>query len=158
MVTIALDAMGSDHGVDATVGGAAELSFDKHCPQLILVGNESEIRRALGETRHDPARIDVVHAAEVVGMDDSPKRALQEKKDASIVVATQLVKDRGADALVSAGNTGAVTLACSRSFRRLDGVARCALGAVYPTERRRGEKDDPFSLILDAGLTLDVSG
>src|SRR5690606_22448893 len=58
---------------------------------------------------------------------------------------------------VSAGNTGAVTLACARTLERLPGVARAALGAVFPTERRRGEKDDPFSLILDAGLTLDPS-
>ena len=58
---------------------------------------------------------------------------------------------------MSAGNTGAVTLTCARAFARLPGVSRAALGAVYPTERRRGEKDDPFSLILDAGLTLEVT-
>jgi glycerol-3-phosphate acyltransferase PlsX len=74
-----------------------------------------------------------------------------------VLVAARLVRDRKADALVSAGNTGAVVLACARTFQRLPSVTRCALGAVFPTETRRGEKQDPFSLILDAGLTLDVS-
>lgn len=88
-------------------------------------------------------------------MDASPKTALDTLPDASIVVAARLVASGEADVLVSAGNTGAVTLACARQFERLPGVARAALGAVHPTERRRGEKDDPFSLILDAGLTLE---
>jgi phosphate acyltransferase len=73
------------------------------------------------------------------------------------VLAAQQVASGAADALVSAGNTGAVVLACARTWQRLPGVQRCALGAVFPTERRRGDRADPFSLILDAGLTLDAS-
>jgi glycerol-3-phosphate acyltransferase PlsX len=67
------------------------------------------------------------------------------------------VKSQVADALVSAGNTGAVILTCSRHWPRLEGVRRCALAAVVPTERRRGEKGDPFSLMLDVGATLEAS-
>jgi glycerol-3-phosphate acyltransferase PlsX len=92
-----------------------------------------------------------------VPQDAKPRDALDEMPDCSILRAAEVVRAGQADVLVSAGNTGAVTLACARTFERLPRVTRCALGAVYPTERRRGEKDDPFSLILDAGLTLEVT-
>jgi glycerol-3-phosphate acyltransferase PlsX len=67
------------------------------------------------------------------------------------------VGEGAAEALVSAGNTGAAVLACSRAWKRIPGVRRAALAAVYPTELRRGEKDDPFSLILDVGATNEVA-
>jgi glycerol-3-phosphate acyltransferase PlsX len=156
VVRVALDAMGSDRGPAATVGGAAAVSCLPNAPQITLVGDERAIRAVLARRRHDPARIRVVHAPQVCAMDETPSEALDAKPDCSILVAARLVRDGEADVLVSAGNTGAVTLACAREFRRLPGVARAALGAVYPTERRRGEKEDPFSLILDAGLTLEV--
>jgi glycerol-3-phosphate acyltransferase PlsX len=89
-------------------------------------------------------------------MDADPRQALDSLPDASITVAARLVAAGEADALVSAGNTGAVVLACARHWQRLPGVPRAALGAVYPTERTHGERQDPFALILDAGLTLDV--
>ena len=90
-------------------------------------------------------------------MDEKPQDALEAKPDSSIIVAARLVASGQAEALVSAGNTGASVMACSRAWKRLPGVRRAALAAVYPTEMRRGEKDDPFSLILDVGATLDVS-
>ena len=104
----------------------------------------------------DPSLLSIVDAPQAVPMDADPKTALDALPQASIVVAARLVAEGRADALVSAGNTGAVVLACKKTWQRLPGVSRCAVGAVYPTEARRGEKDDPFSLILDAGLTLDV--
>ncbi len=157
MATIAVDAMGSDRGPEVTVTGAAHASRDPNGPSVILVGAREELARLLDGVEHDAGKIGIVDAPDVVTMDESPKKALDEKPDASILVAARLVHEGRADVLVSAGNTGAVTLACARTFDRLPGVGRCALGAVYPTERRRGEKDDPFSLILDAGLTLDVT-
>jgi glycerol-3-phosphate acyltransferase PlsX len=157
MVMLALDAMGSDHGPEVAVEGAAMISREPSGASIILIGDTAVLEPILARTAHDSSRIELRHAPSVAGMDESPKRALAEKPDCSVLVAARIVREGEADALVSAGNTGAVTLACSRTFERLDGVARCALGAVYPTERRRGEKDDPFSLILDVGLTLDVS-
>jgi glycerol-3-phosphate acyltransferase PlsX len=157
MVTLALDAMGSDLGPEQTVAGAAALSRQEHAPDIILIGDDAILRSLLTNHPYDARRVRIHHASEVVEMHDSPREALDEKRDASILRAAALVKSGEADALVSAGNTGAVTLACARAFERLPGIGRCALGAVYPTERRRGEKDDPFSLILDAGITLDVS-
>jgi glycerol-3-phosphate acyltransferase PlsX len=157
MVTVALDAMGSDLGPRATVAGAARVSRSPGAPAIALVGDEAVIRRLLTVHAHDRDRVRIVHAPRVVPQDAKPRDALDAMPDCSILRAAEVVRDGQADVLVSAGNTGAVTLACARTFARLPRVGRCALGAVYPTERRRGEKDDPFSLILDAGLTLEVS-
>ncbi len=157
VVRIALDVMGSDRGVPATVGGAAVVSLREGAPDIVLVGDEHAIRTELNAHPHTAARITIVHAEEHCGMHDKPRETLEQKPRSSILVAARLVAQGQADVLVSAGNTGAVTLACAREFQRLPGVSRAALGAVVPTERRRGEKDDPFSLLLDAGLTLEAS-
>ncbi|MGF1469756.1 MAG: phosphate acyltransferase PlsX [Sandaracinaceae bacterium] len=156
MTTVALDAMGSDLGPQATVAGGAAATLSPEAPDLILVGDLPTIRRNLLVNRHDPAKVEVVHANDVVTQDD-PATAAVHLGESSISVAAQLVRKGDADVLVSAGNTGAVVLASARHFQRLPGVDRAALGAVYPTERRRGDRDDPFSLILDAGLTLEVT-
>lgn len=149
--------MGSDRGPSATVAGAAKVSLLRNAPDVVLVGDPEALNRELAKVPHEPTRVRIAPASQVVEQDDKPNDALAEKKDCSILRAVDLVRTGEADVLVSAGNTGAVTLACARAFSRLPGVSRAALGAVYPTERRRGEKDDPFSLILDAGLTLEVS-
>ena len=157
MATLALDVQGGDLAPDAPLSAAAHFSQRPGCPKLVLVGDSDKIRAALKALPHDPAFLDVVHAGQAVPMDADPRAALDAMPDASVLVAARLVREGKADALVSAGNTGAVVLACARTFQRLPGVSRCALGAVFPTETRRGEKQDPFSLILDAGLTLDVT-
>lgn len=155
-VAIALDAMGSDLGPAATCAGAAEVSRHPESPRLFVVGDADVVRKELEKHPHDRQKVRVVHAGEVIAQHDKPKEAVETKPGASILVATELVKAGECDVLVSAGNTGAVTMSCARMFSRLPGVQRAALGAVYPTERRRGEKDDPFSLILDAGLGLEA--
>lgn len=156
-VTVAVDAMGGDHGPDEVVRGVAQLSLEAPHIQTLLVGDGEVIGAILASERHDPERIAVHHAPDAVKMWEKPQEALEEHPQASVVVAARLVADGAADALVSAGNTGASVLACARTFRKIPGVRRCALASVYPTEIRRGEKDDPFSLILDVGATLDVS-
>lgn len=156
-VTIAVDAMGGDHAPEEIVLGVAQLSLDAPHVQTLLVGDEPTLTSILARARHDAERISIHHAGSFIGMEDKPQEALAEKPDASITVAAHLVASGAAEALVSAGNTGASVMACSRAWKRLPGVRRAALAAVYPTEMRRGEKDDPFSLILDVGATLDVS-
>ncbi len=156
MTTIALDVMGGDHAPTAAISAAAHFSTKMDCPTLVLVGDGDVIRAGLKGQEHRAEKLRVHHASQAVPMDADPKAALDAMPDASIAVAARLVKDGAADALVSAGNTGAVVLACARSWGRLPGVPRAALGAVYPTERRHGKRNDPFALILDAGLTLDV--
>jgi glycerol-3-phosphate acyltransferase PlsX len=156
MTTIALDVMGGDHAPAAPLSAAAHFSLRPECPQLVLVGDEAVIRSTLSTTPHNADRLRIVHAAQAVAMDADPKAALDAMPDASVLVAAQLVHAGEASALVSAGNTGAVVLACARAWPRLAGVPRAALGAVYPTEQTHGPNNDPFALILDAGLTLDV--
>ncbi|MEW5851618.1 MAG: phosphate acyltransferase PlsX [Myxococcota bacterium] len=157
MVTLALDAMGGDHAPTETLAGAADLSLDKNAPQIILVGDERRINETLAGLRHNPERLRVEHTPDVIAMDAEPRTALDTFPNASVAVAARLVAEGRAQAMVSAGNTGAVILACSRHWKRLEGVRRCALAAVLPTERRRGLKDDPFSLMLDVGATLEAS-
>lgn len=160
-ITIAVDAMGGDHAPNEVVKAAAALSLDRqHADRplhLILVGDAPRLTRLLYELRHDAERIAIHHAGETIAMDESPRTALAAKPDCSIAVAARLCAAGRAEALVSAGNTGASVLACQKEWQRLPGVRRGALAAVYPTEVRRGEKDDPFSLILDVGATLDVT-
>jgi glycerol-3-phosphate acyltransferase PlsX len=156
VIRIAVDAMGGDKAPDEVVRGAAAASLALADTELILVGDGGRIGRVLDDTRHEAERVRVQHAPQIVHMDEKPAEALAAKPDSSILVAARLVARGEADALVSAGNTGAGVLACARHFRLIPGVRRAALAAVYPTEMRRGEKDDPFSLILDVGATLDV--
>jgi glycerol-3-phosphate acyltransferase PlsX len=156
-VTIAFDVMGGDHGPAEVVKGAAALSLEAPHIHAMLVGDARQIEEALAQTRHHAERVSVHHASEFVGMDEKPGEALAKKPDASICVAARRVVEGDADALVSAGNTGAGILACARTFKLLPGVRRAALCAVYPTRSTRGEKHDPFALMLDVGATVDAS-
>ncbi|ATB27341.1 phosphate acyltransferase PlsX [Melittangium boletus] len=156
-VTIAFDVMGSDHGPVEVVRGAAQLSLESPHIHTLLVGDRAVIDDALAQIRHNGERISVQHAASFIAMDEKPGEALARKPDASVSVAARLVAEGEADALVSAGNTGACVLACARHFQLLPGVRRAALAAVYPTRIRRGDKEDPFSLILDVGATVEAT-
>ncbi|HYO57287.1 phosphate acyltransferase PlsX [Archangium sp.] len=157
LITIAFDVMGSDHGPAEVVRGAAQLSLESPHIHALLVGDRALIDDALAETKHNGERISVQHASEFISMDEKPGEALARKPDASVSVAARLVVEGEADALVSAGNTGACVLSCARHFQLLPGVRRAALAAVYPTRDRRGDKDDPFSLILDVGATVEAT-
>lgn len=154
---IVVDAMGGDSAPEAPVRGAAAASLSLEDTEIILVGDGARIGALLSETPHAAERIRIHHAGNVVGMDEKPAEALSGKKDCSIAVAACLVADGEGDALVSAGNTGASVLSCARQFRLIKGIRRAALAAVYPTESRRGERNDPFSLMLDVGATLDAT-
>jgi glycerol-3-phosphate acyltransferase PlsX len=156
-VTIAFDVMGSDLGPAEVIRGVAQLTLETPHIHALLVGDGKVIDAALAEIRHNAERVAVQHASEVVHMDEKPAVALDCKKDCSIGVAAKLVADGEAEALVSAGNTGAGVLACARNFKLLPGVRRAALATVYPTQASHGTKLDPFSLILDVGATVDAS-
>ena len=155
--TIAFDVMGSDHGPAEIVRGAAQLSFESPGVHALLVGDAQQIDAALAETRHNAERISVQNAPEFVAMHEKPSEALGLKKDASVLVAARLVASGEADAVVSAGNTGAGVLACARTFQLIPGIRRAALATVYPTRTWHGTKQDPFSLILDVGATVDAT-
>ncbi|WP_462324079.1 phosphate acyltransferase PlsX [Desulfoplanes sp.] len=146
-VCIAVDAMGGDFGPEVVVRGAIEAAQAKGI-SLLLVGQEEEIRKELAKNKTDKLSIQVVNAAQVVGMTDKPSDVLRRKKDSSIHVACRMVKEGQAHGVVSAGNSGA-TLACGMFvLGRIKGVERPALATILPTEK------DPL-VFLDVGGNVD---
>ncbi len=133
-VTIAVDAMGGDHGPRITV--AASLRFLEETPDaaIILVGLENDVRAALSATRSTAKdRISVRAASEVVEMHEPPADALRRKKDSSMRVAINLVKDGSAQACISAGNTGALMAISRFVLKTLPGIDRPAIASQLPT-------------------------
>jgi glycerol-3-phosphate acyltransferase PlsX len=126
--------MGSDLGAAELVNGAVQ-SLSHNDISVILVGDEVEIRQALG-SRHSDSRIEIVHASQVVTMDDSPVDALRKKKDSSMIRAFDLLKKGKVDAVVSAGNSGAIMASAIRSLGRLKGIQRPAIANVFPTLKK----------------------
>jgi glycerol-3-phosphate acyltransferase PlsX len=146
---IALDAMGGDHAPRNMIAGAqlamAELP---HIDTLFLVGDESRIRSEMQALSfHDP-RLEIVHTTEVVDMHDSAVKAIRQKKNSSISVATDLVKQGRAQAVVSAGHTGAAVAAATVKLRTLRGIERAAIGTPFPNLHGT-------CLLIDAGASVD---
>ena len=146
-VTIAVDAMGGDHGPSEVVPGALDHARVHPADRVLLVGDEATIRGIAGAL---PANVAIVHASEVVGMDEHPALALREKKDSTILVATELVKRGDADALVTAGHTGAGMAAAVLRLGRLPGVDRPALAVQLIT-------GGGTLVLLDIGANPDSS-
>ncbi len=152
MPVIAVDAMGGDLAPEEVVKGVADASLATAL-ECVLVGDEPRIQAVLDTVSYDPAHIRIHHAADTVGMQESPREALRAKRDASIRVGAKLVAEGHADALVSAGNTGACLLACAREFRTIKGVRKPALASVYPRHTDHPGQDQ-LALLLDVGATV----
>jgi glycerol-3-phosphate acyltransferase PlsX len=145
---IAVDAMGGDHAPDEIVRGALLYREVVGTAELVLVGDEARLKTLVGAKT---SGIEIAHAAGVVGMDEHPAAALRRRDDTSIGVATRLVKDGAADAVVSAGNTGATMAAALLILGRVRGIDRPALCGMLPvTSPRRA------TCLLDAGATMDA--
>lgn len=147
---IALDAMGGDHAPKVTVMGARnalELYSDIEC--LYLVGDTTLLEKEMAECKLTDARAKIIHAPEVVGMEESGAKTLRKKKKSSISVATDLVKSGDADAVVSAGNTGAAVAAATVKLRTLKGVERAGIASAMPNEHG-------ICHILDAGANPEA--
>ena len=145
---IAVDAMGGDHAPDEIVRGALSYREKGGPADLVLVGREDVLRRALGATEREG--IAVRDARDVVAMDEHPANALRRRGDTSIGVATVMVKTGDADAVVSAGNTGATMAAALMTLGRIRGIDRPALCGMLPTSRGKP------ACLLDAGATMDA--
>lgn len=149
---IALDAMGGDHAPHATLDGAC-LALTRH-PELYLtlVGDEARLRPLLkhhGLVGELASRTEIVHADSIVTMVDKPTSVLKDKKDSSIRIATQLVREGKADGVVSMGNTGAAMVASVMVIGTLDGVDRPCLAGVFPNMKGRP------TVLLDVGANVD---
>jgi len=148
---IAIDAMGGDHAPDAVIDGAVAAAREYPDTELILVGDASKIEAGLSKQGHNkPDQLIIRHASEVIEADDEPVRAARRKKDASMVVAGRMVKEREADALVSAGNTGALMAVGLLVVGRIPGIHRPALAPLIPT------LVGPGTLALDLGANMDA--
>ena len=144
MLKIALDAMGGDHAPEAIIDGAltAAKDFNIH---IILVGNKTLIQSLLPSAT---SNISIQHAPEAIAMDESPLTAYKKKKESSIHIGLNLVKEGNADAFVSAGNTGAVMSCSLFILGRIPGVDRPALASLIPTKKGN-------ALMLDMGSNID---
>ena len=131
---VAVDAMGGDHAPREIVLGAVQSLGDSPEYELFLVGDEKRVCAELETIRHDHGdRIHIVHASEVVGMDESPVEAIRNKKDSSILRMMKLAVDKEVDAVISAGNTGAVAAASQLRMRPLACVARPGIAVAIPS-------------------------
>jgi len=148
MITIALDAMGGDHSPRAEVEGAV-LAARELDVRILLTGQEPVLIQELQRHRVRNLPLEIVQATEVITMSDSPSHAFRKKRDSSVHVAARLVKAGKADAMVSAGNTGAVMATALFTLGTLPSVSRPALAAPFPTSR------GGVAVILDVGANVD---
>lgn len=147
---IALDAFGSDNAPFPEVEGAIIAIKEDLCEKIFLVGDEEILKKELSKFFYDKDRIEIVHATEVITMEDNPARAVKQKKDSSLVRAVQLCREGIADAMVSAGNTGAAMSASLFGYGRIKNVLRPAIATTIPTSNKP-------QIILDMGANVDCS-
>ncbi len=146
--TVAVDAMGGDRAPGEIVTGALR-GVEELGIQVLLVGREEEVTPLLPSPL--PSGVSVLDARDVIAMDDEPASAVRKKKDSSMVRSAQAVRDGRADAMVTAGNTGAAMAAALLRMGRIKGVARPAIAVPLPVPGHG------YQLLVDAGATTDVS-
>jgi len=151
-IVISLDAMGGDHGLSVVVPAALRCLKNRNDLTLILVGDEPSLTAALSDQQHllDAQRVQIQHASQTVTMDESPSHALRFKKDSSMRVALNLVKEGRAQACVSAGNTGALMATSRYVLKTLPGIDRPAICTTIPSIGGQ-------TLVLDLGANVDSS-
>lgn len=149
LVTVALDAMGGDYAPLETVKGGVDAVNASKEIKVLMVGDEEKIRKELAKYTYDPERIEVVGATEVIDNNEPPVQAIRNKKDSSLVRCQRLVKQGEADAMVSAGSTGAVLAGGQLIVGRIKGVHRPPLAPLIPTEKG-------FSMLIDCGANVDA--
>ncbi len=150
-IRIAVDCMGGDHGPLATVPAALAFASAHDDAEMILVGPQQIVEQALaGAERPLPGRVRIVHAPEIVAMDEPPAAALRGKRESSMRLAIDLVKAGEADCCVSAGNTGALMAMARFVLKMLPGIQRPAIASVMPTQRGH-------TLMLDLGANVNCT-
>lgn len=144
---IALDAMGGDYAPSTTVNGAVEAARELNY-DIVLVGEEYPISKELAKLNYQSEKISIKNASEIIGMDEPPATSIRKKKDSSINVGIGLLKDKEADAFVTAGNTGAAVCSAMLNLKRLETVERPGISIVLPTLAGK-------SLLIDVGANVD---
>ena len=150
MITIGLDMMGGDFAPLEAVKGAVQ--FMEEAPakaQLVLIGDEEEIKKLLEKYYLSEDCYTIIHASQIIEMHEHPTKALKEKPQSSIAVGFQLLATSKIDAFISAGNTGAMMVGVLFSIKTIEGVLRPTIGAYIPRE------NGALGLLLDVGLNAD---
>lgn len=148
-IRVAVDAMGGDNAPGEIVKGAVEAVLESSDIFVTLVGREEVVAKELANYTYPKEQITIVNATEEITCEEPPVIAVKKKKDSSIVVALNLVKEKKADAFVSAGSTGAVLVGGLTIVRRIRGVERTPLAPLIPTE-------NGVSLLIDCGANVDA--
>lgn len=150
-IVLAVDAMGGDHGVHITVPACLRFLDETADVNIVLVGDRDSIYKQIGDdlSRYSD-RIDVAHASQVVGMDEAPQSAMRTKRDSSMRIAINLIKESKANAVVSAGNTGALMAIARYVLRTMEGIDRPAIAKLLPTVK--GEV-----CVLDLGANVECA-
>ena len=150
-MNIALDMMGGDFAPEETIKGVKLFLSQNSDPSvnLTLIGDIDQISPHFEASQADSQRIHVVHASEVIEMEEHPTKALKEKPQSSIAIGFHLLATGNTDAFISAGNTGAMLVGSLYSIKAINGVARPAIGAYMPRDNGK------TSLLVDVGLNAD---
>ena len=149
-ITLAVDAMGGDHGPKVTIPASIKALSKYDQLHIILVGDQSTIEAELQKNKYSNLRLSIHHASEVVEMDESPQSALKNKKDSSMRVAINLIKEEKAQACVSAGNTGALMATARYVLKMLPGIDRPAIASSLPSQKGT-------TYMLDLGANTDCT-
>ncbi len=142
-----LDGMGGDHAPASQIEGAA-LAGSILDDEIVITGDEKTLEAELKKYKKVPPNISIMHASEVVGMNEDPTSAYRQKKNSSLMVAVKMVATGKAAAVISAGNSGAIMTAALLDIKRIEGIARPAIAVLFPTLKGR-------AVILDVGANVD---
>lgn len=149
ITVVALDAMGGDNSPGEIVKGAILAVNARNDIKVILVGKEEDIKQELDKYEYNKEQVEIVNATEVISTEEPPVNAIRRKKDSSIVVAMNLVKNKQADAFVSAGSSGAILVGGQLIVGRIKGIERPPLAPLIPTK-------DGVALLIDCGANVDA--
>ena len=149
VIRVAVDAMGGDNAPGEIVKGAIEAVNTRRDIQVVLVGQQEVIAEELKKYTYEKDQIEIKNATEVIETAEHPVNAIRKKKDSSIVVGMNMVKQKEADAFVSAGSTGAILVGGQLVVGRIKGIKRPALAPFLPSK-------NGFSLLIDCGANVDA--